>query len=138
MPELQQLPKKGLKPGTPEGDKLVRVRAMKPVSYGPTAKLQRLYEEGEELVIPCWRFTDFHEPEVVKGITFRGSFELADRPKPVSDNVGQHPEEMSELIAQNEGYAKRIADLEAKLGAAPEPLVTVDEPAKQKRKREEI
>lgn len=131
MPELQATPKKGLKPGTPEGDKLVRVRAMRPVSYGPTAKLQRLYEEGEELVIPCWRFTDFHEAEIIRGITFRGSFELADRPKPISDNVGQHPEDMQELIAQNEDYAKRIADLEAKLGAAPEPLVTVD----QKRKR---
>ena len=137
MPELQATPKKGLKQGTPEGDKLVRVRVMKPCSYGPTPKLERLYAEGEELVIPAWRFTDYHEAEVIKGITFRGTFELADRPKPVGDNVSQHPEEMQELMAQNEELKLRLAALEQKEGPAPEPVVTVDEPAKRGRRKNE-
>lgn len=117
--------------GTAEGDALIKVRVMKPCVYGPTPKLERRYEIGEELVIPRWRFTDYHEPEVVKGLTFRGAFELADRPKPVDSNVGQHPEEMVELMAQNEDYAKRIAELEKRLGDAPEPTVVVDEPGKR-------
>jgi hypothetical protein len=133
--------------GTPEGDKMVEVRCMRDVMYGPTPKLERLYfgpcdafPEGEKLTIPMWRFTDWHETEVIRGITFRGSFERLDRPKPINTNVSQHPEELRELIDQNEDYAKRIADLEKRLEAAPEPTVTVDEPAKRggKSKREEI
>lgn len=135
-----------LQKGTPEGDKMVEVRCMRDVMYGPTPKLERLYlgpcdafPEGEKLTIPMWRFTDWHETEVIKGITFRGSFERLDRPKPVETNVSQHPEEIQDLMVQNQEYAKRIAALEAKLGASPEPIVTVDEPAKRgRRKNEEI
>ncbi len=143
---METVAKVKLQKGTPEGDKMVEVRCMRDVSWGPTPRLERLYlgpcdifPEGEKLTIPMWRFTDWHETEVVKGITFRGSFERLDRPKPINTNVAQHPEEVQDLMAQNQDYAKRIADLESRLGPVQEPIVVVDEPAKRgRRKSEEI
>lgn len=146
MAELQKKPEKGAKPGTPEGDRMVRVRCMRDVIYGPTAKLERRYSgpcdefpDGEELTIPAWRFTDYDEVDTSKGIPFRGSFVLADKPKPVSTNVAEHPEEMQELMAQNSDYAKRIAELEKQLSGkpAPEPLVAVDQRRSGRKQKEE-
>jgi len=106
-------PKK-LQKGTPEGDKLIRVRCMRRLTYGPSPKLERVYEVGEELTIPMWRFTDWHNPEVIttpKGeqMTFRGSFERADLPKPIDPNVPQHSEDMQEVLKQNEELRRRLA-----------------------------
>lgn len=117
--QLQVEPKKGAKKGTPDGDRMVHVRVMKPCTYGPTAQLEKRYEVGDELYIPAWRYTSYHDPEVILGkngqpvMTVRGCFELADRPRPIEDNVGKHPEDMVGLMAQNEELRKRLSILES-------------------------
>ncbi len=140
-------PKK-LQRGTPEGDKLVRVRCMRVVDYGTTPALTKRYEIGEELTIPMWRFTDWHNPETItsaKGevMSFRGSFELADRPKPIDMNVPQHSEDMQQLIAQNEELRKRLAAVDAHEAAKnmPDEVIVIPDSAegytgKSKRKQE--
>ena len=131
--QSQTEPKKGVKKGTPEGDRMVHVRVMKPCTYGPTAALEKRYEVGEELYIPAWRYTSYHDPEEIKGkdgkaiMTVRGCFELADRPRPIEDNVGKHPEDVRSLIEQNEEMRKRLAILESGM-----------QPGAPKGKRQEI
>ena len=142
MADAQVASKKLLK-GTPEGDKLVRVRWMRPGDYGPSPALIRRYAEGEECVIPMWRFTDFHNPETIitsngGSMTFRGSHEMADRPKPVDANVPQHSEVMQDVLKENEDLRSRIAKLEAAAGKPVEPLVVVDEKSGKRSKKEEI
>ena len=115
----QEEHKKGVKKGTPEGDKLLRVRVMKPCTYGTSADLERRYEVGEELTIPSWRYTSWHNPEVILGkdgkpiMTVRGTFELADHPRPTDDNVGRRSDSMQGLINENEDLRKRLAILES-------------------------
>jgi hypothetical protein len=121
--EIEQEPKDGLKRGTPEGDKLIRVRVMKPCTYGTTIDLERRYEVGEELTIPAWRFTSWHNPKVILGkdgrpvMTVRGTFELASRVRPQDDNVGKHSATQEALINENADLRKRLAILES--GAIP-------------------
>ena len=140
MADVQAAPKKLVK-GTPEGDKLLRVRCMRRVSWGPSPALTRNYEIGEELTIPAWRFTDYWTPDTVVAsnggsMSFRGSFEMADRPKPVEENVAQHSEVMQDVLKQNDELRERIAKLEA-AGAAV-PLVVVDEKQGKRSKKDEI
>lgn len=120
---MQVEPKKGVKKGTPEGDKMLQVRVMRPCTYGPTAALERRYEVGEELTIPAWRYTSWHDPEKIKDkngkevLTVRGSFELADRPRAAEENVGKHPENMRDLMEENEKLRQKLSILES--GIAP-------------------
>jgi hypothetical protein len=135
-------PKQKLQKGTPEGDKLIRVRCMRVVDYGPTPALTRRYEVGEELTIPMHRFTDWHTPEVVVGkngesMSFRGSFERADMPKPIDDNVAKHSEVTQELIAQNEELRKRLAAIEGK-SALPDEIQVIPDNPNATGKKEEI
>ncbi len=121
MPQVE--PPKGLKKGTPEGDKMLHVRVMKPCTYGPTPALERRYEIDEELHIPAWRYSSYHNPEDIKNkdgkvvLTVRGCFELADRPRPTDDNLGKHPENMRDLMDENEKLRQKLAILES--GIAP-------------------
>lgn len=114
-------PKKGVKKGTPEGDRLIRVRAMKPCTYGTTPAYEKRYEVGEELTIPAWRYTSYHHPEEIKNakgevvMVMRGTFEMADRERPVDDNVGKPSESMQGLLNENEELRKRLAILESNI-----------------------
>lgn len=144
--------------GTPEGEKLIRVRWMRNGTYGPSPKLQRLYRgpcedfpDGEECTIPMWRFTDYDVSEVVTGkngeqMTFVGSHRRADMPKPIDDNVAKHSEEMQDVMAQNEELRRRLAayDAHETLKAMPDEVIVIpDSPEsfsgpKKRGKKEEI
>lgn len=112
-------PKRDLKPGTPEGDKPIRVRVMRPCTYGQSAAFERRYEVGEELVIPAWRYTSWHEKYDIKDkegrviFSQRGSFELADRPRAADDNVGKPSLDTQSLLDENERLRQRLAILES-------------------------
>src|SRR5687767_121364 len=99
-------------------EKMLRVRCMKEVVWGPTPKLQKLYQVGEELTIPESRFTDYHEVKMVKGMAFRGAFELADRPRAEAQSGN---EDMTALQSQNEELRRQIAILTGNPGAIAEP-----------------
>lgn len=144
MPEAKaEVKPQKLEKGTPEGDKLIRVRCMRVVDYGTTPALTKRYEVGEELTIPMWRFTDWHNPETVVTksggtLQFRGSFERADRPKPIDSNVPQHSEDMQQLIAQNEELRRRLAAVDAHeiaKNAPDEVIVIPDSPESYSGKR---
>lgn len=102
-------------------EKMLRVRCMKEVVWGPTPKLQKLYQVGDELTIPESRFTDYHEVKMVKGMAFRGAFELADRPKA---EAASGNEDMQALQSQNEELRRQIAILTGN------PAASIAEPPK--------
>lgn len=113
-------PKDGVKKGTPEGDRPIRVRVKKPCTYGPSIEFERRYEEGEELTIPAWRYTSWHRFYEIKdpktgAVIYRqrGTFELADRERPVDDNVGKPSMETKSLLDENERLRQRLAILES-------------------------
>lgn len=136
-------PKLGLKRGTPEGEELIRVRCKVRVRHHPgDPDLAKMYEPGEELVVPKWRYTSFHNPPMVMGPkgqmvqAARGSFEPASYQQPIDDGIAKHSDKMQSVLVDNEALRKRIAELEA---AQRVPLVVADEPkGKKKSKEEEI
>jgi len=122
--EREAEPKRGLKRGTPEGDKLIRVRVMKPCTYGPSIDLEKQYNPGDVLTIPAWRYTSWNNPEEVKDkdgkiiMKARGTFEPASWFKPSDDGVSRRPENMQTVIDENEKLRQRLAILES--GALPD------------------
>jgi hypothetical protein len=104
----------------------IKVRCMKDVYYAPEGKphLAKLYKgpngenPGEELVIPKWRFTDWHVQEEVvgkngKSMFVRGAFEMADRPVKPVDALEMTANREQALYAENQELLKKLAELQA-------------------------
>jgi hypothetical protein len=104
----------------------IKVRCMKDVYYYPEGKphLVKLYkgpngeQPGEELVIPRWRFTDWHTQEEVvgkngKSMFVRGAFEMADRPAKTIDALEMTASREQALYAENQELLKKLAELQA-------------------------
>ena len=121
-------PKLGLRKGTPEGDEMIRVRCMFRVRHHPgDPDLAKMYEPGDVLTIPKWRYTSFHNPPTVKNAKgqdvsgARGSFEPEAYQRPIDDGIAKHSDKMQSVLGDNEALRKRIAELEAAAQkAAPE------------------
>ena len=121
-------------------EKMVRVRCMRRVRWGPTRRLTKVYEEGEEIVIPESKYLASQWNKITHegGMTWRGSFVLAEEFKPAVMDV--KTEDITELARQNEELRKQLAALSPI--QALEPLVVVDQakrtPGKQTGKKDEI
>lgn len=122
--------------GTPEGEKMVRVRCKVRVRYGATPGLEKMYEVGEVLTIKAYQYTSYNNPPSIEGKdgkqhVIRGSFEPEDWAIQIDDNVARHTELTQTLLNENDALRKQLADIQA---AQTRPM----DPKAPKGKREEI
>jgi len=105
------------KTDTKQPEEMVKVRCKRDVWWGPAPHLHKLYREGEELVIPRSRFTDWHKQDTITGengktVTVRGSFELASLPAKSPDELLEQNDKINALYAENQKLLARLAELQ--------------------------
>ncbi len=108
-------------PAAKAPEKMIRVRCMKDVWWGPTPKTHKLYEVGSILDIPESRFTDFHTLTHEGGMQWRGAFERLDRVAPPKADEAQ--DDMQKILAQNEELRRQLSILTGNPASAVAPDV---------------
>ncbi len=115
-----------------EGEPLVLVRVVVPPGlwWGPSPNTQKLYAEGETLMVPesVFKNSDFHTTrKSVNGMIIRGVLERADIQKPDANKI--HNDDLKAVLERNRELERQIAAFTG--SAPPVPLVVPDESAKR-------